>query len=124
MLNLHTIYPVKGSIGEHMDKLIGPVTPWAIDELENAIGISIDFSMSSFYRDDEDYYVDDITIDGDGVSISGRMDVFGETGRRCELAILIESAASIDGLPAGLADEDEDIRELAKDKLRELGEEG
>lgn len=107
-----------------MGELIGPITPWAIDELENAMGRSIDFSMSSFYRDGEDYYVDDATIDGEDVSMSGRMEVFGETGRRCELAILIESAGSIDELPAGLADEDEDIRELAKDKLEELGEEG
>jgi len=105
-------------------ELIGSITPWAREELENAIGISVDFAMSSFYRDGDDYYVDDVTVDGEDVSISGRMEVFGETGRRCELAILIESASSIDELPAGLADEDEDIRELAKDRLEELGEEG
>jgi len=106
-----------------MAEYIGPITSWAEDELEDTIGRSIDFSSSSFYRDGEDYYVDDVIIDGNGASVSGRMNVFGETGRRCELAILIWMAKSIDELPAGLVDEDEDIRDLAKEKLDELSRE-
>lgn len=109
------------------DRLIGIITPWAEDELLDAMGGgSLDFGSSMFYSTDDDlYYADNVIYHGSGdAHIEGTMYVDGKVGRRCELAILIEIATSVDELPAGLVDEDEDICDLAKDKLEELGEEG
>lgn len=109
-----------------MAELIGIITPWAEDELLDAMGGgSLDFGSSMFYKDEDLYYADNVSYYGSGgAHIEGTMYVDEGAGRLCELAILIEKATSIDELPAGLADENEDIRDLAKAKLKELGEEG
>jgi len=106
------------------DKLVGFVTPWARGELEDAIGTDIDCGSSAFYETDEgQYYVTDVTVYGSGTAhIEGTLYIDGASGERWAMAIRIESANSADELPEGLADGDEDIRELAREKLEELGE--
>lgn len=107
-----------------MAELIGPVTEWAKSELTDCFGgIDIDFE-GEFYLDegeDSSGYVEGVMVNGQGANIYGRLDVFGDTAERVAMAIRIESAKSIRDLPEGLSSADEDIRDLAKTVLEELG---
>lgn len=106
-----------------MAELIGPVSDWAKSELEDCFnGIDIDIE-GDFYLGENGNggYVENAMVHGRGANVFGQLDVFGTTAHRVAMAIRIESADSIEDLPEGLSDEDEDIRGLAKEKLEELG---
>ncbi len=107
-----------------MAELIGPVSDWAKGELEDCFsGIDIDIEGDFYLEDDDSGYVENARVHGNGANIYGRLDVFGTTAHRVAMAIRIESATSIEDLPEMLSDEDEDIRDLAKEVLEELGDE-
>lgn len=103
-------------------ELIGLVTEWAKTELQECFsGIDIDIDNEFYLDDDGSGYVEGVMVNGDGANIYGRLDVFGETAHRVAMAIRIENAESMADLPEGLTDEDDDIRDLARDRLEELG---
>lgn len=107
-----------------MAKLIGPVTAWAKGEIEDCFGgIDIDCE-GDFYLEENGSggYVENAMVHGRGANIYGQLDVFGDTAHRVAMAIRIESAKSIGDLPEGLSDEDEDIRDLAKEVLGDFEE--
>lgn len=109
--------------GNKLAELIGSVTDWVKTELEECFGgADIDFD-GDFYLEDDDSsgYVNGVMVNGDGANVYGRLEVFGSTAHRVAMAIRIESVKSIGDLPEGLTDEEEDIRDLAKEKLEELG---
>jgi len=102
---------------------IGPVTEWAKSELADCFGgIDIDFE-GEFYLDEGGScgYVEGVMVNGNGANVHGQLEVFGATAQRVAMAIRIESAKSIGDLPEGLSSADEDIRDLAKTVLEELG---
>lgn len=104
-----------------MSEYIGPVTDWAKTELQECFGsLDIDFD-GDFYLDDDGGYVEGVLVNGDGANVYGRLDVFGETAHRVAMAIRIENAESMADLPEGLSSEDDDIRDLARERLEELG---
>lgn len=106
-----------------MAKLIGRVTEWARVELEDRLGgADLNFD-GEFYleEDDSSGYVEGVTVNGSCVNVYGRLEVFGEPAHRVATAIRIESAESIADLPEGLADEDKDMRDLARETLDRLG---
>lgn len=105
-----------------MAELIGAVTEWVKVELRDCFGgANIDFE-GDFYleEDDSSGYIDGVIVNGDGANVHGRLEVFGSTAHRVAMAIRIESAISIGDLPEGLTSEEEDIRDLAKEKIDEL----
>lgn len=106
-----------------MAELVGPISDWAKRELEDCFnGIDIDIE-GDFYLEEngEGGYVENAMVHGHGANVHGKLDVFGTTAHRVAMAIRIENAESIEDLPEGLSDEDEDIRDLAKEVLEELG---
>lgn len=106
-----------------MAELIGTVTAWAKSEIEDRFNsIDIDFE-GEFYLEEEDSsgYIEGVMVNGNGANVYGRLEVFGTTAERVAMAIRIESAKSIADLPEGLSNADEDIRDLAKTALEELG---
>lgn len=105
-----------------MAELIGPVTGWAKSALEDCFnGADLDFYGDFYLEGDSSGYAEEVTVNGRGASIHGRLDVDGDIVHRIAMAIRIESAESMADLPEGLTNEDEDMRDLAKDKLEELG---
>lgn len=106
-----------------MAELIGAVTDWAKTELENCFSdLDIDIEGDFYLGENGDGgYVENVMVHGRGANVYGQLDVFGTTARRVAMAIRIESAESIEDLPEGLSDEDEDIRDLAKEVLEFLG---
>lgn len=106
-----------------MAELIGSVTEWAKSEIEDCFnGADLDFD-GDFYLEEEDSsgYVEGVMVNGNGANVYGRLEVFGDTAERVAMAIRIESAKSIADLPEGLSHADDDIRDLAKTALEELG---
>jgi len=105
-------------------ELIGPVTAWAKGELEDCFsGIDIDFEGDFYLEEEEDDssgYIEGVMVNGNGANIHGRLDVFGTTAHRVAMAIRIENAESMWDLPEGLASEEEDIRDLAKEVLEDF----
>lgn len=106
-----------------MAELIGTVSDWAKRELADCFsGADLDFDGEFYLEDDGDSgYVEGVMVNGRGANVYGKLDVFGTTAHRVAMAIRIENAESIEDLPEGLSDEDEDIRDLAKEILEELG---
>ena len=108
-----------------MATLIGPVSDWAKSELEDCFsGVDLDIEGEFYLEEDDDSgYVEGVTINGQGANLYGQLDVFGSTAHRVSMAIRIENANSVEDLPEGLSSEDEDIRNLAKDRLEDLVDE-
>lgn len=102
------------------ETVIGPITPWALEELQNQVGSTGLDCPGFLIRDGDSYYVDSVVFSSGDVSIEGSLTIFGETARRVALAVQIESAETVANLPAGLVDADEDIRDLAREKFEEL----
>lgn len=105
-----------------MSEYIGPVTEWAKTELQECFGdLDIDLENEFYLDDDGSGYVEGVMVNGNGANIHGRLEVYGETAHRVAMAIRIENAESMADLPEGLSSEDDDIRDLASDRLEELG---
>jgi len=101
---------------------IGQVTEWARIELCDCLGgVDLDVYGSFYLDEDGSGHAEDVTVNGPSASVHGTIDVFPENARRIAMAIRIDLAESAADLLEGLADEDEDIRELACGKLDDLG---
>lgn len=101
---------------------IGHITAWVEEEIRDDLGgADLTFNSTELCKDSDGVYaIDSVIFSGFETRIEGSLFIEGNVGRRCEMAIHIESATCIADLPEGLANEDPDIRELAEDKLHEL----